>query len=85
MSISPTMTTSPMIALRAAVPADDADVRRLALLDDSPVPRGRVLLALVDGEPLAALSVDDGRAVADPFRRTADLVELLRLRAALAA
>ena len=34
-----------------------------------------------DGRAVAALDLADGRVVADPFARTADLVELLRLRA----
>ena len=39
-------------------------------------------MAEVDGRVLAALPLRDGRALADPFRRTADLVALLELRAA---
>ena len=35
----------------------------------------------VDGEAWAALSIDDGHAVADPFRRSAGIVALLRARA----
>jgi hypothetical protein len=31
--------------------------------------------------PAAALSLDDGRVTADPFRRTEDLVAFLRVRA----
>jgi hypothetical protein len=40
-----------------------------------------VLLAEVDGQLLAALALSDGSVVADPFHRTADLIELLRARA----
>ena len=58
-------------------------VRRLAYLDSRRPLRGEVLVAFVDGEPLAAISLADGAVVADPFRRTADVVELLRLRAQL--
>ena len=36
--------------------------------------------AEVDGEAWAALSVDDGHAVADPFRLSGDLVALLAER-----
>lgn len=68
-----------VIALRAA-PAEDAGVRRLAALDDAPELRGRVLLALIDDTPAAAISLEDGRVVADPFRPTADAIALLRLR-----
>ena len=58
-------------------------VRRLAYLDSRRPLRGEVLVAFVDGEPLAAISLADGAVAADPFRRTADVVELLRLRAQL--
>ena len=56
-------------------------VRRLASLDDAPALTGQVLLALVDGEAVAALSLSDGRVVANPFLPTEAAVGLLRLRA----
>jgi hypothetical protein len=68
------------IALRLAQPDENAIVTRLAALDDQPVLTGQVLLAVADGEPIAALSLADGRVVANPFVRTTDAVELLRLR-----
>ena len=37
------------------------------------------MLALVDQTAVAAISLTDGRVVADPFRRTADLVSALRV------
>jgi hypothetical protein len=40
-----------------------------------------VLLAEVDGEPRAALSLADGTVVADPFHHTLYLVALLEARA----
>jgi len=68
--------------LRLAVAIqDDEVIGRLAALDDSGIPAAPVLLALVDGEPLAALSLTDGRAISDPCHRTAHLVDLLRSRA----
>jgi hypothetical protein len=69
------------IMLRLATDVDAPTVRRLAALDDAPRLTGAVLLALVDGEPVAALSLADGRVVADPFRLTAHEVTLLRLHA----
>ncbi|HEX2087263.1 MAG TPA: hypothetical protein VHF89_16390, partial [Solirubrobacteraceae bacterium] len=69
------------VTLRRAVAADREAVARLAALDSAAPPAGAVLLAEVDGEPWAALSVDDRRAVADPFRRSDGLVALLRARA----
>jgi hypothetical protein len=50
--------------------------RRIAAL------KGRVLLALVEAERVAALSLYDERVVANPFAGTHDAVALLRLRAA---
>jgi hypothetical protein len=72
---------TPTIAIRPAHD-DEADaVRRLARLDDSPPLDGDVLLGLVDGAAVAALSLTDGRVVANPFVRTAEVVTLLDMRA----
>jgi hypothetical protein len=69
------------VALRVAHPDESNLVRRLADLDDAPMLDGGVLLALVDGRAVAALSLTDGRIVADPFVPTAEAVALLTLRA----
>jgi hypothetical protein len=85
-SISPPPSSStqghtPTVALRLAH-RDEADlVRRLAAVDDAPMLDGQVLLALIDGEAVAALSLRDGRVVANPFVLTQEAVALLRLRA----
>jgi len=71
-----------MIAIRSATAHDHAELARLAALDTAAVPTGRILLAESDGEVQAAIEVATGRVVADPFRPTAGLAELLRLRAA---
>lgn len=63
---------------------DDSDtpaVWRLAALDDRRPPHGPALLAYVGKELRAALGLRDGQVVADPFHRTDDLVEMLRLEA----
>jgi hypothetical protein len=60
--------------LRWAGDADAEEIARLAELDSSYPPRGRVLVADVGGDLWAAISVDDGHAVADPFRPTGELV-----------
>jgi hypothetical protein len=70
------------ITIRYASNADDRAIARLAALDSARAPRGAVLLAEVDGEAHAALAVADDHAVADPFRPTAEIVALLRERAA---
>jgi hypothetical protein len=70
------------LTLRFAFPDDQVVLARLAALDSSEPPPQPVLIAEVDGEPRAALSLADGRVVADPFRFTLPLVALLRARAA---
>lgn len=70
------------LILRLATPADEHRLRILAELDSRPVPAGRVLIAVLDSRLQAALSLDGGDPIADPFRRTADVVALLRARAA---
>jgi hypothetical protein len=72
------------VTVRHATAADGAALTRLAALDSARPPAEPVLLAEVDGIPMAAVSLADGRVVADPFERTAELVELLRVRAAQA-
>ena len=72
---APTGTSS--LTLRLAVPADAEALDRLAQLDSRRAPRGAVIVAEVAGELWAAISVDDGHAVADPFRPTGEPVALL--------
>ena len=71
------------IEIRPARPTEAFAVRRLAYLDSQRPLRGDVLVALADDVPVAAVSLTDGRIVADPFRPTADVVDLLRLRTSL--
>jgi hypothetical protein len=71
------------ITIRPATPADALDVRRLSALDDRRPPRGRTLLAFVDGELAAAKPLDGRDAVADPFRHTAHLLAMLELQTRL--
>jgi hypothetical protein len=73
--------SGPTVELRPARADDEATTGRLAALDDAPALEGPVLLAVVDGEAVAALALDDGRVVANPFVPTAHAVSLLRLRA----
>jgi hypothetical protein len=54
---------------------------RLAELDSQRPLTGPALVGEIDGKPAAAISLDDGRVVADPFQHTARLVSLLRMRA----
>jgi hypothetical protein len=76
------MSTYPEITIRPAYADDEIALRRLAVLDSADsVPPAPLLLAELDGELRAALSLTDGSAIADPFVRTAGALELLRLRA----
>ena len=81
MSVPARRSDEQVITLRVAQREDDYAVSRLAQLDDAPLPVGPVVLAVVDGETVAALSLSDGRVVANPFVATEKAVSLLRLRA----
>jgi hypothetical protein len=73
---------APTVVIRAARGSDGPALRRLAELDSrEDVPAGELLIAERDDELVAALSVDTGERIADPFRRTADVVDLLAYRA----
>lgn len=83
--MSPSGNTSfgtPTVTVRAADEGDTQTLMRLAALDSAPLPEGPALVAELDGHAVAALPLDGGRAVADPFRRTSALIELLELHAA---
>ena len=73
-------TVPPMSSLliSRAHTTDSRELNRLAALDSSDPLQGDILLARVDGELRAALSLSDGRVVADPFARTAQIVRTLR-------
>jgi hypothetical protein len=77
-----TTTHTNAMAFRPATAADDAALRRLAALDSTTPLSGTVLLAELDGDLVAARSLADDRAVADPFVRTAEVLEVLRAYAA---
>jgi hypothetical protein len=72
------MTSTASLTIRHATNADEAALRRLAALDSSRVPSGELLVAELDGQLVAALSVDTGAAIADPFEHTAAIVDSLR-------
>jgi hypothetical protein len=67
--------------LRLDCVGDAARLYQLAALSERPLVGGRFVLAEVDGRVVAALPVDGGAPIADPFELTEHLVPLLRLRA----
>jgi hypothetical protein len=72
--------TQPIVIKRSTA-ADRTAMHDLAALDSRRTPQGDALLAFVGSELRAALPLDGGAPIADPFHRTAELVDLLRLRA----
>lgn len=79
---SNTETPVSRVTLRYAAAADAPKLRHLAELDSAESPSGEALIAEIDGRIRAALPLDGSRPIADPFHRGAELIELLRLRAA---
>jgi hypothetical protein len=76
------MQTNIDITIRPAGYSDARALLALAALDSAQVPDGPLLLAEAGGELVAAVSVPGDAVIADPFRRTAGIVSMLRLRAA---
>ena len=75
-------TSDSPILIRVSTASDQAALERLAELDSRALPGGCFLVAEVGDELIAAAPLDvDADPLGDPFRPTADLRELLRLRA----
>jgi hypothetical protein len=72
------MTSTASLTIRHATASDEADLTRLAALDSSRLPSGELLVAALDDRLVAALSIDTGAAVADPFEHTAAIVDSMR-------
>jgi hypothetical protein len=70
------------VTVRLAAAGDEISLERLARLDSASVPTGATLVAEFGGELVAALSLDGGRAIANPFRHTDEVVRELELQAA---
>ena len=69
------------VELRLCRIADDPELDRLAALAERPLPHGRLVIAATGGQIVAALPLDGGPALRDPFAKTAHLMPLLELRA----
>jgi hypothetical protein len=70
------------LVVRRARPSDDHALAELAALDSARSLTGARIVGEVDGRIVAAVSLQDGRVVADPFVATADVVEMLRIHTA---
>jgi hypothetical protein len=69
------------ITLRLAADADSDGLVRLAQLDSRSLPPGPLLVGEREGRIEAAISLATGEIIAEPFRRTVELCELLRCHA----
>ena len=65
------------ITIRQSSDSDAYDLRRLAELDSARPLSGPALIAEHGGRPVAAVSLDGRRSIADPFLPTANVVEML--------
>ena len=70
------------ITIRVAYPDDASALRALAALDTAEPLAAPALVAETGGEIRAAMSLSDGRVVADPFSPTEHLAVLLQVHAA---
>jgi hypothetical protein len=66
--------------VRQANEDDERTLRRLAELDGQRPFSGPALIGEIDGVPAAAVSLFEGRVVADPFQATTVLRQVLRMR-----
>ena len=76
--VRPTQTVRTAIELRLS--ACREELERLAALSERSLHESDWIVADVDGVPVAAVAVDDGTTVYDPFRPTSQAVSLLKLR-----
>jgi hypothetical protein len=77
--------TNPVVgelSIRLSTPEDDGSgsIDLLAARSGGSALSGPVMLAEIDGEPVAALALTDGTALEDPCRSDASILTLLRLR-----
>src|SRR5689334_10891761 len=75
----PPMLSANAFTIRPARKSDDPTLAWLAALSSRPAVARPALIGDIDGIPAAALSLVDGRVVADPFRPTSVLCADLRL------
>jgi hypothetical protein len=69
------------VGIRLAGERDLDAVRDLEALEGRSLTDGALLVGTLGGVPVAALAVADDSVVADPFEKSAPVVDLLRVRA----
>jgi hypothetical protein len=67
------------LTIRLATLDDVPALLRLAALDSAAPLAGRVLMAELGGVPIAAVALEGGAMIADPFEHTEDAVRRLSL------
>ena len=70
------------ITIRISEAGDAGELLRLAALDSAEPIEGLALVAQVDGRLRAALPLDGGHPISDPFAESMHVVALLRAHAA---
>jgi hypothetical protein len=68
------------IRVSTAEDDDSGSLDGLAARSGATAPSGPVMLAEIDGEPVAAVTLAEGTAFEDPCRSDASILTLLRLR-----
>jgi hypothetical protein len=68
--------------IRLAGDHDEEELARIAEVDSAEPLEHPILIGEIDGRPAAALDLDSGRTIADPFVPTGALLVHLRMRAA---
>jgi hypothetical protein len=71
---------SDQLVIRSAAEDDRGQLRNLALLDSATLADEPMLVAEQDGVLVAAVPLRGGRAIADPFVPSANIVSILELR-----
>jgi hypothetical protein len=77
---APKLVADEPVFLRLCRTHDDPALERLAQLEGTSVRPGRYVIAEVDGTIVAAQPLDGSAPIADPFRKTAQVLPLLQLR-----
>jgi hypothetical protein len=70
-------TEQPQIEIRFLNGEDSRELERLAQRDTADLPPQPLLGGLIDGELVAAYSISGRSSIADPFRPTAEIRDLL--------